>query len=107
MKEVPITYLIKDKIFVFFSHTIKKQPYNKSLLQQIIHKKIQLIDYEVLKDQHGKRVLGFGRFAGNVGCYNAFLTYGLKTKSFNLKPAWSEAIQIFLNKKLNLIKLII
>jgi len=87
VKEVPITYLIKDKTFVFFSHTIKKQPYNKSLLQQIIHKKIQLIDYEVLKDQYGKRVLGFGRYAGIVGCYNAFLTYGLKTNSFNLKPA--------------------
>ena len=87
VKEVPIKDLINDKKFVFFSHTIKKQPYNKNLLKQIVQKNIQLIDYEVLKDQDGKRVLGFGRYAGIVGCYNAFLTYGLKTGSFNLKPA--------------------
>ena len=87
VKEVPISDLINDKIFIFFSHTIKKQPYNKTLLKKIIEKKIQLVDYEVLKDQDGKRVLGFGRYAGIVGCYNAFLTYGLKTNSFNLKPA--------------------
>jgi len=87
VKEVPIKDLIDDKKFVFFSHTIKEQPYNQNLLKQIIKKNIQLIDYEVLKAQDGKRVLGFGRYAGIVGCYNAFLTYGLKTGSFNLKPA--------------------
>tara|TARA_B100001029_G_C15056013_1_gene454430 strand:+ start:1631 stop:2821 length:1191 start_codon:yes stop_codon:yes gene_type:complete len=87
VKEVPIKDLIDDKKFVFFSHTIKKQPYNQNLLKQIVQKNIQLIDYEVLKGQDGKRVLGFGRYAGIVGCYNAFLAYGLKTGSFNLKPA--------------------
>ena len=87
VKEVPIKDLINNKKFVFFSHTIKKQPYNQNLLKQIVQKNIQLIDYEVLKGQDGKRVLGFGRYAGIVGCYNAFLTYGLKTGSFNLKPA--------------------
>ena len=87
VKEVPIKNLISNKTFVFFSHTIKKQPYNQNLLKKIIQQNIQLIDYEVLKGEDGKRVLGFGRYAGIVGCYNAFLTYGLKTGSFNLKPA--------------------
>ncbi len=87
VKEVPIKDLINNKKFVFFSHTIKKQPYNQNLLKQIVQKNIQLIDYEVLKGQDGKRVLGFGKYAGIVGCYNAFLTFGFKTGSFNLKPA--------------------
>ena len=87
VKEVPIKNLISNKTFVFFSHTIKKQPYNQNLLKKIIQQNIQLIDYEVLTGEDGKRVLGFGRYAGIVGCYNAFLTYGLKTDSFNLKPA--------------------
>ena len=39
IKEVPINMLINNKIFLFFSHTIKKQPYNKYLLQKIILKK--------------------------------------------------------------------
>ena len=34
IKEVPVDMLIDNKIFFFFSHTIKKQPYNKVLLHQ-------------------------------------------------------------------------
>ena len=87
VKEVQIADLIQNKTFVFFSHTIKKQPYNRALLQAILAKKIRLIDYEVVKDKINKRIIGFGRYAGIVGCYNAFLTYGLKSGTFELKPA--------------------
>ena len=87
VKEVNIEDLIPNKKFMFFSHTIKKQPYNRDLLQAIIDKKIQLIDYEVLKDTSNKRILGFGRYAGIVGCYNGFLTFGLKHGLYELKPA--------------------
>ena len=44
VKEVPIDQLIPNKKYFFFSHTFKKQPYNRKLLQAIINKKIQLID---------------------------------------------------------------
>lgn len=87
VKEVQISDLIPNKTFFFFSHTIKKQPYNRALLQSIMEKKIRLVDYEVIKDKHNKRIIGFGRYAGIVGCYNAFLTYGLKTGKYELKPA--------------------
>ena len=78
VKEVPKDQLIAGKTYLFFSHTIKKQPYNRDLLRAILDKKIRLIDYEVLKDAQNKRIIGFGRYAGVVGAYNAFLTYGLK-----------------------------
>ena len=87
VKEVQVEDLIPNKTFLFFSHTIKKQPYNRALLQTLLEKKIRLVDYEVIKDKHNKRVIGFGRYAGIVGCYNAFLTYGLKSKTYELKPA--------------------
>lgn len=87
VKEVNIEDLIPNKHFFFFSHTLKKQPYNRKLLQAIIEKKIQLTDYEALTDENGIRIIGFGRYAGIVGCYNAFLTYGLKHKLYSLKPA--------------------
>lgn len=87
VKEVQIEDLIPNKTFFFFSHTIKKQPYNRTLLQALLEKKIRLVDYEVIKDKYNKRVIGFGRYAGIVGCYNAFLTYGLKSKTYELKPA--------------------
>ena len=87
VKEVNTEDLIENKSFMFFSHTYKKQPYNRSLLQSILSKNIRLIDYEVLKDKRNVRLLGFGRYAGIVGCYNAFLTFGLKHSLYNLKAA--------------------
>ena len=50
--------------------------------------KITMVDYEVLKNQNGKRLIGFGRYAGIVGAYNGFLTYGLKSGKYNLKAAY-------------------
>lgn len=87
VKEVNIEDLIPNKHFFFFSHTIKKQPYNRALLNAILEKNIQLTDYEVLTEENGSRLIGFGRYAGIVGCYNAFLTYGLKSNRYELKPA--------------------
>lgn len=87
VKEVNIEDLIPNKQFLFFSHTFKKQPYNRDLLRAILAQKIQLTDYEVLKDKNNKRLIGFGRYAGIVGCYNGFRTYGIKHGLYNLKPA--------------------
>lgn len=87
VKEVAIDQLIANKTYFFFSHTIKKQPYNRLLLQRILEKNIRLIDYEVLKDAAGKRIVAFGRWAGIVGAYNAFWTYGKKTGLFDIKRA--------------------
>jgi len=87
IKEVPIDMLIANKTFVFFSHTIKKQAHNQKLLRAILDKKIRLIDYEVIKDKSNKRLIGFGRYAGIVGCYNTFYTWGLKSGEYKLKPA--------------------
>ncbi|MGH2564406.1 MAG: alanine dehydrogenase, partial [Ginsengibacter sp.] len=39
IKEVPVGMLIAEKIYLFFSHTKKMQPYNQNLLQNIISKK--------------------------------------------------------------------
>lgn len=91
IKEVPEDMLIDHKTYLFFSHTIKKQPHNRNMLRTIIQKKITLIDYECLTYENGSRVVGFGRFAGIVGMHNGFLTYGRKFKLYNLKPAYQCA----------------
>jgi saccharopine dehydrogenase (NAD+, L-lysine forming) len=88
VKEVPAEKLVPGKTYFFFSHTIKKQPYNRQLLQQVVVKGIQLIDYETLTDRNGMRILGFGRFAGLVGAYNGLRGYGLRTRLFEVRPAY-------------------
>jgi saccharopine dehydrogenase (NAD+, L-lysine-forming) len=87
IKEVPKGKLIPGKKYLFFSHTIKKQPQNRALLQTILKQNIRLIDYECLVWENGERILGFGHFAGVVGAHNAFITYGKRYNLFNLKPA--------------------
>lgn len=78
IKEVPIEDLLEGKTYFFFSHTIKKQEYNKKLLQAVLEKNITLIDYELLTNKDGSRILGFGRFAGLVGAYNGFKAYAIR-----------------------------
>ena len=87
VKEVPKSLLIPNKTYFYFSHTIKEQPYNRELLLKMMELNISMVDYEVLKNQKGKRLLGFGRYAGIVGAYNGFLTHGLKSGNYNLKAA--------------------
>ena len=89
IKEIPPLYLIENKTYFFFSHTIKKQPHNKEMLKEILRKNIRLIDYETLKWEKGNRVVGFGRFAGIIGAYNGLLTMGRKCGAFNLPPAYT------------------
>lgn len=88
IKEVQLDHLIANKTYLFFSHTIKKQPYNRKLLQAILKKNIRLIDYEALKDTQGNRLVAFGRFAGIVGAYNGLLTYGKRYNQFSLRRAF-------------------
>ena len=87
VKEVPKEDLIPGKIYFFFSHTIKMQEYNRELLRTIVSKNIQLVDYELLANKDGFRIIGFGRFAGLVGAYNGIRALGLHYRIFNLKPA--------------------
>lgn len=87
VKEVPVEFLIPNKKYFFFSHTIKKQAHNRELLQQIIRKNIELYDYETLVDSNNQRLIGFGRYAGLVGAYNAFRLFGLKYELFKLVKA--------------------
>ncbi|MEJ6791831.1 MAG: NAD(P)-dependent oxidoreductase [Lacinutrix sp.] len=84
VKEVPIESLIPNKKYFFFSHTIKKQPYNRKLLKAILEKNIELYDHETIVKENGARLIGFGRYAGLVGAYNGFRALGLRDKLFNL-----------------------
>lgn len=112
VKEVPIDQLIPNKTYFFFSHTIKKQVYNRKLLQAVIEKNIRLIDYEVLTNSHKKRLIAFGHFAGMVGAHNGVMTYGMRTGEFSLKRLkdchdYAEAMELYKTLKLPAIKIVL
>jgi len=97
VKEVPVEKLIPNKKYFFFSHTIKKQPYNKKLLQSVLNKNIQLYDHETIVDINNNRLIGFGYYAGVVGAYNGFRGFGLKFNLFDIP----RAIELKDRKELN------
>ncbi|WP_421805074.1 NAD(P)-dependent oxidoreductase [Flagellimonas sp.] len=105
VKEVPIDALIPNKKYFFFSHTIKKQPYNRDLLRAILEKNIELYDHEVITNSKGARLVAFGRYAGIVGAYNGFRAYGLKYDCYQLPKAESLLDQQALIAELKKIQL--
>jgi len=114
---VDISKLIKDKTYLFFSHTSKVRNYinqvtqdkaiiyKKELLKEILKKNVTLIDYENIREVSGKgyRYLGFGRFAGIVGCYNTLNLYLKLQKEKSLPRAFEinnyEKIKELLSKQ--------
>jgi len=102
VKEVDISTLIENKTYLFFSHTTKVRNYinqvtqdkaiiyKKDLLREILKKNVTLIDYENIREVSGKgyRYLGFGRFAGIVGCYNTLNLYLKLQKETSLPRAF-------------------
>lgn len=106
VKEVPIDLLIPDKTYLFFSHTYKQQAYNRALLQALLDRRIRLIDYELLREASGgKRLLGFGRYAGIVGAYNAFRAWGELSGDYQLKAAHACADRLELERELAKVQL--
>lgn len=87
VKEVPKERLLEDKVYFFFSHTIKKQDYNLELMRILLRKRISMIDHETLTEANGQRIIGFGRWAGIVGAHYALLMIGKKRQLFDFKPA--------------------
>ncbi|KAN0000432.1 hypothetical protein ACTFIZ_000856 [Dictyostelium cf. discoideum] len=85
VKEVPSEYLYNDKTYIFFSHTIKAQPYNMAMLDEINKKRIRLIDYERITDDQNRRLVRFGSFAGYAGMIDMLHALGdrLLAKGFS------------------------
>lgn len=87
VKEVAISALLPGKTYLFFSHTAKKQEYNRTLLKKFLELNIRMVDHEYLTAKEGYRLVAFGRWAGLVGAYNAIVGLGRRTGKFDLKRA--------------------
>ena len=112
IKEVPVEFIIPNASYFIFSHTFKKQPYNRDKLQFMLANNVRLIDYELLVEADNKRIVGFGRFAGIIGSHNGLLVYGKKTNTYDLKRAiackdYAELKSLYKKLKLPAIKIVV
>ena len=110
IKEIPVTQLLTNKNYLFFSHTKKKQAYNQNLFHQLMDKGNTLVDYECLEHSDGQRIIGFGFFAGIVGAHNGIMAYCNRTGAFHLGRVaevkdYRELIHTYFGLKLPPIKI--
>ena len=110
IKEIPVTQLLTNKNYLFFSHTKKKQAYNQNLFHQLMDKGNTLVDYECLEHNDGQRIIGFGFFAGIVGAHNGIMAYGNRTGAYHLGRVaevkdYRELIHTYFGLKLPPIKI--
>lgn len=85
IKEIPMKMFRSGKTYVFFSHTIKGQAYNMPMLKRMMHLNCQLIDYEQIVNDEGKRLVAFGRFAGIAGMIDTLWAFGKRLSSKGIK----------------------
>lgn len=93
VKEVPLGDLAPEQPYVFFSHTIKAQPYNMPLLKKMLGLKDTLIDYELITGDDGKRLIFFGDYAGYVGMINSLWLYGQRMKRLGVDSPFAALKQ--------------
>ena len=80
IKEIPAELLEPGKAYLFFSHTIKGQKGNMAMLRRLMELGCQLIDYERIVDEAGRRLIFFGRHAGLAGMINTLWAFGRRLK---------------------------
>lgn len=95
VKEIPLDALRQGRTYAFFSHTIKGQAYNMPLLQRLLDLETTLIDYERIADGDGRRLVLFGREAGQAGMIDSLHQLGkrlawegFRTPLDRIRPAW-------------------
>jgi alpha-aminoadipic semialdehyde synthase len=81
VKEMPLDFFEPGKTYMFFSHVIKGQDYNMPMLQRLIDRGCTLIDYEVITDDAGRRLVFFGRHAGLAGMIDSLWAFGKRLES--------------------------
>ncbi len=93
VKEIPMEKILPHKTYLFFSHTIKGQKNNMPMLQKLIDSGCTLIDYEKITDENGRRLVYFGRYAGDAGAIDILWLLGQNWKHRGLETPFSKIKQ--------------
>lgn len=80
VKEIPLVFFREGGIYLFFSHTIKGQPHNMPMLRKMMELGCTLLDYERIVDDQGRRLVFFGRQAGQAGMIDSLWALGQRLR---------------------------
>ncbi|RLI64519.1 MAG: hypothetical protein DRO67_04010, partial [Candidatus Asgardarchaeum californiense] len=104
VKEIPISLFQPRKTYVFFAHVIKGQKYNMPMLKKMMELGCNLIDYEKITDEHGRRLVFFGHYAGLAGMFDTLWAFGKRMEIKGIETPFNEIKEAINYKDLNDIK---
>ncbi|OYD14095.1 hypothetical protein CH333_09020 [candidate division WOR-3 bacterium JGI_Cruoil_03_44_89] len=90
VKEMPAKFFKDGGTYIFFAHVIKGQKYNMPMLKRMMELGCNLIDYERILDEKGRRLVFFGRFAGLAGIIDTLWAFGQRLSLDGVKNPFSE-----------------
>jgi alanine dehydrogenase len=95
IKEIPPEKLEPNKTYTYFSHTIKGQSANMPALRRLMELKCQLIDYEKIVDDRGRRLVFFGTYAGMAGMIDSLWALGQRLQVEGIANPFSRMQQAY------------
>ncbi len=95
VKEIPADFFDPGHTYVFFAHVIKGQPYNMPMLQALLDKGCQLIDYEKVTDEQGRRLIFFGHHAGLAGMIDTLWALGRRLEWEGIASSFADLQQTY------------
>ncbi|HOJ03338.1 MAG TPA: bifunctional lysine ketoglutarate reductase /saccharopine dehydrogenase family protein [Bacteroidota bacterium] len=90
VKEIHPRYMLDDKAYLFFSHTIKAQSYNMGMLRHMLEHHLTLLDYELIRDERNRRLVFFGNFAGLAGMIDTLWALGKRLDAQGIASPFSR-----------------
>ncbi|MBN2414804.1 hypothetical protein JXO52_03135 [bacterium] len=95
LKEIPPSFFEPDKVYLFFSHTIKGQKHNMPMLRQMLNLGCSLIDYERIVNEKNQRLIFFGRYAGLAGMIDTLWALGKRFEAEGIETPFSGIRQAY------------
>ncbi len=95
IKEIPLPLIESGKTYLLFSHTIKGQAHNMPMLRRFMEQGCAVIDYEKITDDLDRRLVFFGKQAGEAGMIDTLWALGVKLEKEGLANPFSGLLQTY------------
>lgn len=89
VSQFPQENVLPGHVYCFFSHTVKAQRYNMPMLRHMIDSGSTLLDYELVTNDAGTRLMSFSNFGGYAGMIDAMWALGRRLDAENIPNPFS------------------
>jgi alpha-aminoadipic semialdehyde synthase len=90
VKEIPPERIAPGTAYLIFPHVTKGQTGTREMLHGFLERGCTLLDYELITDRMGRRLIYFGRFAGYAGMIETLWALGQRLRREGIETPLGE-----------------